>query len=96
MTGVYMNLKITSLLLWIGIIMATLNVLVGVAVTGSAGIMLYRLIQFVGVFITGWALLSFGFAKQLLPVQRTVALFFAAVLLVGLFGVAVTFNFNIT
>lgn len=96
MTGVYMNLKITSLLLWIGIIMATLNILVGVAVTGSAGIMLYRLIQFVGVFITGWALLSFGFAKQLLPVQRTVALFFAAVLLVGLFGVAVTFNFNIT
>jgi len=96
MTGVYMNLKITSLLLWIGIIMATLNILVGVAITGSAGIMLYRLIQFVGVFITGWALLSFGFAKQLLPVQRTVALFFAAVLLVGLFGVAVTFNFNIT
>jgi hypothetical protein len=96
MPGAYMNLKISSLLLWIGILMATLNLLVAVALTGATKIVLVALIQFVGVFITGWALLSFGFAKQLLPVQRTVALFFAAVVIVGLFGVAVTFHFNIT
>jgi len=92
----YMNLKISSLLLFISIIMASLNVLLGVALTGSTKILLVTLIQFIGVFLSGWALLSFGFAKQLLPVQRTLALFFAAVLIAGLFGVAVTFHFNVT
>jgi hypothetical protein len=76
--------------------LATLNILLGVALSGSAKIALVGLIQFVGLFLTGWALLSFGLAKQLLPIQRTLALFFAAVLVAGLFHVAVAFNFKIT
>jgi len=91
----YLNLKITSLLLWIGLIMGTLNVVLK-TISGSAGVVIVALVNFIGVFITGWSLLSYGFAKQALPAQRSVALFFAAVLLVGIFGVLVTFNFNIT
>jgi len=96
MTGVYMNLKITSLMLWIGIIMASFGVFLIKTLTGPAAITIIYTLQFIGVIIVGWALLSYGFAKQLLPVQRSVALFFAAIIIAGLFGVAVTFHIWIT
>lgn len=91
----YMSVKITSLMLWIGLILATLNIFLAAAITGSSGLLITSLVRFIGVFITGWALISFGLAKQLLPAQKDVALFFAAALLVGIFGVLVAFTLNI-
>jgi len=91
----YMSVKITSLMLWIGLILATLNILLATAITGSSGLLIVSLVRFIGVFITGWALISYGFAKQMLPAQKDVALFFAAALLVGIFNVLVTFTLNI-
>jgi len=93
----YMSVKITSLMLWIGLILATLNIVLAPAlgIGTNTELLVTSLVRFIGVFITGWALISFGFAKQMLPAQKDVALFFAAALLVGIFGVLVAFTLNI-
>jgi len=91
----YMSVKVNALLLWIGLILASLNVLLVVAITGSNGLLIVSLLRFIGVFLTGWALISFGLAKGMLPAQKDVALFFAAALLVGVFSVSVIFTLSI-
>jgi len=91
----YLSVKINALLLWIALILGTLNILLVPAITGASGLLIVALLRFIGVFLTGWALIGFGVAKQMLPAQKDVALFFAAVLLVGVFGVLVTFHLGI-
>jgi len=88
----YMSYKLTSLLFVIGLFLATLNLFLGAL--GMPPVVT-TLLRFIGVFITGWSLLSYTVTKQLLSTQRLIATFFAAVIITGLFGVLVTFKFTV-
>jgi len=85
----YMSYKLTSLLFAIGLFLATLNLFLA---AGGISIALTSLIKFIGVFLTGWALISYAVTKQLLPFQRLVAAFFAALIVTGIFGIVVSFK----
>jgi len=90
----YMNIKITQLLLLIGIFLATLNVFL-VAPGIAAPIILTTLLQFIGLFLTGWALISFAVAKQMNKDQKLIAIVFALLVLVGVFGLKILFQFTV-
>jgi len=57
-------------------------------------------LRFIGIFFTGWALLAFSLNKDLLPMQRLIATFFALLTLVSVFYVflkvpLLSFGFNV-
>jgi len=88
----YMNLKITQLLLLIGLFLASLNYFLLVA---AAPVILTDLLQFIGLFLSGWALLSFAVTKQLNKDQKLIAIVFALIVLVGVFGLKILFSFKV-
>lgn len=75
-----------TLIFFVGLIFAVLFFLVGAAAPGQA--LILGLLQFVGVLLTGWALMGFAVSKDMLEGQRFIAFFFALVVLVGLFALA--------
>nr|MDO8100784.1 hypothetical protein [Candidatus Njordarchaeota archaeon] len=88
----YMSTKMNALLYFVALFIATLDIFL-IAI-GSPPVVL-PFLMFIGVFITGWSLIGFMVAKQLLPVQRQIAAFFAVLLLTALLGVGVSFQFRI-
>jgi len=55
-------------------------------------------VRFIGIFLTGWALIGFSVNKDLLPMQRLIATFFALLALVSMFYLPnpiVSFGFNV-
>jgi len=88
----YTSLKLSQLLFLIGLLLATLNVFL---YSLSIAVEITTLLQFIGLFLTGWALLSFAVTKQLLKNQKLVAIFFALVILTGVFGLKILFKFDI-
>jgi len=88
----YTSYKLTQILLFVGIFLATLNVfLYGNNVTA----VLTDLLQFIGLFLTGWALLSFAVTKQLNKNSKLIAIVFALIILVGVFGLKILFQFKV-
>jgi len=88
----YVSVKLTNILFVIGLLLATLNLLF---IAASLPLILTTLLTFVGVFITGWALLSYAVGKQLLSSQRFTAMLFAVIILTGVFGLKILFSFGI-
>jgi len=88
----YMDLKITQLLLLIGLFVGSLNYFLIVA---AAPALLIDLLQFIGLFLTGWALLSFAVMKQFNKDQKLIAIAFALIVLIGVFGLKIAFAFKV-
>lgn len=88
----YMSYKMTNLLLLIGLLLATLNLLF---VAAGLPLVLTSLVTFIGVFLTGWALISYAVSKQVIAGQRFIAILFAVIILTGVFGLKILFSFGI-
>jgi len=84
-----MGLKLTSLLFFVGIILAVLSFLLwglySPPLSYAIPIVLIALIDFLGVFITGWAMISFAVLKEMLQKQRLIAILFAVILVTAVF-----------
>jgi len=87
----YTSLKLTQLLFLVGLFLATLNVFLFAC---NVGLIVTSLLQFIGLFLTGWALLSFAVTKQLNKDQKLIAIVFALIVLVGVlkFGFVLQFK----
>lgn len=93
----FMGLKINTMIFFIGIILSALSYLLGVLyVAGYIPLVLLAFVQFLGIFLTGWALLGYAVMKELLAKQRLIAFLFAVVLLSTILGVFVGFGVFIT
>jgi len=93
-----MGLKINSLLFFIGILLAVLTFITeGLVFLGYAvPLVLIAFFRFLGVFLTGWALLGFAVMKEMLQKQRLIAFLFAIILLAFVFSITVTFGWTVT
>jgi len=96
----FLGFKITVLVFFIGLLLSVLTLLTsGLYLLGYAiPVALIAFLKFLGVFLTGWALLGFAVLKELLPKQRLIAFIFAIMLLSVLFFAthALTFAFGVT
>jgi hypothetical protein len=93
----YMGLKINTMIFFIGIILSALSYLFGVLwFAGYIPLVLLAFVRFLGIFLTGWALLGYAVMKEVLPKQRLIAFLFAIVLLAALFTTTVTFYWIVT
>lgn len=88
----YLGLNITALVYFFGLILA---VLVPLATGLSLGSTVLSLLRFLGIFLTGWALLNFAVSKELTPTQRLTSIFFALLTLAVLFSVGLSFGFSV-
>jgi hypothetical protein len=82
------------MIFFIGLILSVLVFLIGSV--APTQLLLLGLLEFVGVFLTGWALIGYAVSKDMLEGQRFIALFFALVVLVGLFALAPYFAHTIS
>jgi len=82
-----MGLKINSLIFFIGILLSLLTFLTsGLYALGYAvPTVLIAFLKFLGIFLTGWALLGYAVMKEMLQKQRLIAFLFAIILLVSVF-----------
>jgi len=89
----YMSYKLTQLLFLIGLLLATLNLFLiwGIGLPPAVT----KLFVFIGLFLTGWALLSFAVSKNIISNQRLIAMLFAVIILTGVFGLKIAFTFGI-
>jgi hypothetical protein len=77
-----MSFMISGVLFILGILLATLGILVSALLPG----ILVPLLYFIGLFLFGWGLLSFGLHPDIDENRRTIAFFFAVLLVTVLFG----------
>jgi len=78
-----------------GVLFSTLYYLI-VAAIGLG--LIASVFQFIGIFLTGWALIGFSVNKDMLPMQRLIAIFFALLALVSMFyypHAMVSFGFGV-
>jgi len=93
----FMGLKINTMIFFIGIILSALSYLTGVLyVAGYLPLVILAFVKFLGIFLTGWALLGYAVMKELLAKQRLIAFLFAIVLLSTILTVSVGFGVFIT
>jgi len=92
-----MGLKINIMIYFIGIILSVLTYLfAGLYGLGYAiPLILIAFLQFLGIFLTGWALLGFAVMKEMLQKQRLIAFLFAIIVLVSVFAVTVNFTWTV-
>jgi hypothetical protein len=83
-----MSTAITGFLFLIGLILATLGILLMNVMAGS---ILIPVVWFIGFLLFGWALLSYSLNPELEDYQRNVAFFFVVLLVLVLFGYGVAF-----
>jgi len=90
----YMGLKINTLIFFIGVLLSLLTVLtVNLLGLGYAiPTVLIAFLRFLGIFLTGWALLGYAVMKEMLQKQRLIAFLFAVILLASIFAVTVSFS----
>jgi len=88
----FMGLKINTMIYFVGIILSVLSYLFNVLAISSV---LLALFQFLGLFLTGWALLGYAVMKELLAKHRLIAFIFAIVLLSVILFVSVGFEVKI-
>jgi len=94
-----MGLKINTLIFFVGIILALLTVLTTELAlppfSYAVPLALIDFFKFLGVFLTGWALLGFAVMKEMLQKQRLIAFLFAVILLAFVFTVTVGFSWGV-
>jgi len=81
----YFGLALNTLIFWIGLILSLLVFLV--EAVASAQVLVIGLLEFIGVFLTGWSLIGFAVNKDMLEGQRFIAILFALLVLTGIFAV---------
>jgi hypothetical protein len=93
----YMGLKINTLIFWIGILLAILTYLTQglYALAYPVPVVLIAFLRFLGMFLTGWALLGYAVTKELHQKQRLIAFLFAVILLASVFAVSVGFTWQV-
>jgi len=92
-----MNTQISSLMFFIGLIIGSLNIFLTHVITDlNTVFLLDGLLTFIGLFLVGWALLSFAVNKQMLLNQKMVAIFFATLILVALLGAYVKVELGVS
>ena len=92
----YMGLKVNTLIFFIGVLLSILTLLTsGLYFLGYAvPVVLIAFFRFLGVFLTGWALLGYAVMKEMLGKQRLIAFLFAVILLAFVFSVTVNFTWT--
>jgi len=78
-----MSFMISGVLFVLGILLAALGIL---ALALGLGTLVEYLLYFIGLFLFGWGLLSFGLHPDIDENRRTIAFFFAVLLVTVLFG----------
>jgi len=81
----YFGLGLNTLIFWIGLIFSLLVYLV-VAIAPTQALV-FGILEFIGVFLTGWSLIGFAVNKDMLEGQRFIAILFALLVLTGIFAV---------
>jgi len=81
------SMMLTAILFILGILLASLSILT-VALSVDARITAF--LVFIGVFLLGWALLSFSVHPEVEENRRTIAFFFAVLLVTVLLQIGVT------
>nr|MDO8135618.1 hypothetical protein [Candidatus Njordarchaeum guaymaensis] len=82
-----MSSMISGVLFVLGILLATLGIVVGALAAADPGLALVPyILYFIGLFLFGWGLLSFGLHPDIDENRRTIAFFFAVLLVTVLFG----------
>jgi len=82
-----MSFMISGVLFVLGILLATLGILCQALVLGgSLPALVVYILYFIGLFLFGWGLLSFGLHPDIDENRRTIAFFFAVLLVTVLFG----------
>lgn len=89
----YFGTSLNTLIFFVGFILSILVFLVN-AVAPTVALVL-GLLEFLGVFLTGWALIGYAVNKDMLEGQRFIAIFFALLMLTGLFAVYLLHNVGI-
>jgi hypothetical protein len=85
------------MIFFVGIILSALSYLFFVLwFNGYVPIALLAIVRFLGIFLTGWALLGYAVMKEVLPKQRLIAFLFAIVVLATLFTTTATFTWIVT
>jgi uncharacterized membrane protein len=84
-----MSTMITGLLFVIGLLLATFGILL-IPLVGSSSIFI-PVVWFIGLFLFGWALISYALNPELEDYQRNVAFFFVVLVVTLLFGYGVQF-----
>ena len=91
-----MGLKINTLIFFIGILLSLLTLLTSYlfGLGYAVPVVLIAFFKFLGVFLTGWALLGYAVMKEMLGKQRLIAFLFAVILLAFVFSVTVNFTWT--
>jgi len=93
----YFGLSLNTLIFFVGFLLSIVTFIV-FKLDPIASVL--GVLQFLGVFLTGWALIGYAVNKDMLEGQRFIALLFALLVLVGLFAVAylhvISIGFKIT
>jgi len=92
----YFGLSLNTLIFFVGFILSILTYLLFKV---YPNLLILGLLQFIGLFLTGWALIGYAVNKDMLEGQRFIAFFFALLVLVGIFAFAfahpITMGFGI-
>jgi len=80
----YFGLSLNTLIFFVGFLLSIVTFLVFKV---DNILMVTGILRFLGVFLTGWALIGYAVNKDMLEGQRFIAFLFALLVLVGLFAV---------
>jgi hypothetical protein len=90
----YFGTSLNTLIFFVGFILSLL-VFIVTAVAPTQALIL-GFLDFLGVLLTGWALIGYAVNKDMLEGQRFIAIFFALLVLTGLFAVYLLHPIGIT
>lgn len=88
-----MSTMLTGLIFLIGLILAAFGILL-VPLVGISSIFV-PVVWFIGLFLFGWALLSYSLNPELEDYQRNVAFFFLVLVVTVLFGYGVAISVSV-
>ncbi len=89
-----MSTMITGIFFLIGILLATLGIVL-MAIPDVASSIAIPVVWFFGFLLFGWALLSYSLNPELEDYQRNIAFFFLVLLVTVLFGYGVAFKVTV-
>jgi hypothetical protein len=89
----YFGTSLNTLIFFVGFILSILVFLVNALALPAV---VLGILEFLGVFLTGWALIGYAVNKDMLEGQRFIALLFALLMLTGLFAVYLVHPIGIT
>jgi len=86
-----MSMMISGVLVLLGIALAAFGIFVTAYVATTTGLeLLPYVLYFIGLFLFGWGLLSIGLHPDIDESRRTIAFFFAVLLVTVLFGYGIS------